>query len=63
MTYKFFLHFMSFFLGLKKIKLIFLFQNLYPNTHYLIEIRSHNHLGFSPSTQLVVKTARGRFEI
>lgn len=35
------------------------FQNLHPNTHYLVEIRAHNFLGFSSSTRLVVKTARG----
>jgi len=37
----------------------YLITNLYPNTYHLIEIRAHNNLGFSPSSQLVIKTARG----
>jgi len=40
---------------------VHLLQNLYPNTHYLIEIRAHNHLGYSASSRLVIKTARGTF--
>ena len=38
----------------------YLITNLYPNTYHLIEIRAHNNLGFSPSSRLVIKTARGK---
>jgi len=37
----------------------YLITNLYPNTYHLIEIRAHNNFGFSPSSRLVIKTARG----
>jgi len=36
----------------------YLITNLYPNTYHLIEIRAHNNFGFSPSSRLVIKTAR-----
>jgi hypothetical protein len=38
----------------------YLITNLYPNTYHLIEIRAHNSLGYSPSSRLVIKTARGK---
>ena len=36
---------------------------LYPNTHYMIEIRAHNYLGFSRVSSIVVKTARGKVKV
>ena len=39
----------------------YLITNLYPNTHHLIEIRAHNQEGYSTSSALVIKTARGEF--
>ena len=38
----------------------YLVTKLYPNTHYMIEIRAHNHLGYSRVSSIVVKTARGK---
>lgn len=40
----------------------YLITNLYPNTHHLIEIRAHNQEGYSTSSALVIKTARGTGE-
>lgn len=37
----------------------YVISDLYPNTYHLIEIRAHNNLGYSPSSRLVIRTARG----
>ncbi|CAB4060807.1 NCAM [Lepeophtheirus salmonis] len=34
-------------------------KDLYPNTHYTIELRAHNSFGFSPSSFIIIKTAKG----
>ncbi|CAB4060805.1 NCAM [Lepeophtheirus salmonis] len=33
-------------------------KDLYPNTHYTIELRAHNSFGFSPSSFIIIKTAK-----
>ena len=38
----------------------FLVRELYPNTHYRMEIRAHNPLGYSKVSSITVKTARGK---
>ncbi|XP_059086244.1 fasciclin-2-like isoform X2 [Tigriopus californicus] len=34
-------------------------KGLYPDTYHMVEIRAHNHLGFSPSSTIIIKTAQG----
>ena len=41
----------------------FLVTELYPDTHYTMEIRAHNPLGYSRVSSITVKTARGTFSI
>lgn len=35
--------------------------DLYPDTYHMVEIRSHNNLGFSAVSSVVILTARGKF--
>lgn len=35
-------------------------RNLQANTHYKIELRAHNGIGYSTPGQIIVKTARGK---
>ena len=34
-------------------------KDLYADTYHMVEIRAHNHLGFSPVSAIVIKTAKG----
>lgn len=34
-------------------------ENLRPDTYYRVELRAHNIIGYSPTTNVYVKTARG----
>ena len=38
----------------------YLVTGLYPDTHYTIEIRAQNPLGFSQASSITIKTARGK---
>ena len=36
-------------------------RNLHADTHYKIELRAHNKIGFSTPGEIIIKTARGEF--
>ena len=38
----------------------YLVTGLYPDTHYTIEIRAQNALGYSQASSITIKTARGK---
>nr|CAD7605377.1 unnamed protein product [Timema genevievae] len=40
-----------------------LLAGLQPDTHYKIELRAHNNIGYSTPGQIVVKTARGEYRL
>ncbi|KAJ4436724.1 hypothetical protein ANN_16856 [Periplaneta americana] len=39
----------------------FVLRDLSPDTHYKIELRAHNKIGFSTPGQVIIKTARGKY--
>jgi neurocan core protein len=42
---------------------VFVLRNLIADTHYKLELRAHNKIGFSTPGEVVIKTARGKYTL